>query len=321
VDGFADGLYGASGNAVGPRGYLWQSSFHGNYVSRVSRTGEAEMWVDEGLSGPVGIAVDPDGTLYVNNCSAGTISRIGPDRVAKTFAESELLACPNGITFDDRGDLYVVNFNNTLVVRITPDGEASRFADLPGAGGNGHITFARGGFFVTTFRGNQVFRLARDGTSRVVAGTGQAGETDGTALSAAFTRPNGIAMDATGKNLWVNDLVSGAGLGVGPSVVTLRRIRLVTLADVLAQVDPEGGVDALRAAYEVYRRERPDDDSTGEAITLAFQWMSGGRVPVPPGPGAGPGPSPGPGPAGAGGRRDPAGVTGVAPPQRATEAR
>jgi sugar lactone lactonase YvrE len=278
LEKLADGLYGASGNTVGPRGYLWQSSFHGNYVSRISRTGEVETWVDEGLSGPVGIAADSEGDLYVCNCTGGTISRVGADRVAQTFARSELLACPNGITFDDRGDLYVVSFNNTLVVRITPDGEVSRFAEVPGAGGNGHITFARGGFYVTKLRGHQVFRVGRDGTVRVVAGTGEAGEDDGPALSATLTRPNGIAMDATGKSLWVNDLEVGSGLGVGPSVVTLRRIRLVTLADVLGRVDAEDGVEALRAAYAAYREGRPDDDSTGEAIALAFQWMSTGRV-------------------------------------------
>ena len=41
VELFADGLYGASGNAVGPRGSLFQSSFHGDYVSRISRTNRA----------------------------------------------------------------------------------------------------------------------------------------------------------------------------------------------------------------------------------------------------------------------------------------
>jgi hypothetical protein len=56
VEKFADGLCGASGNAIGPRGYLYQSSFNGNFVSRISRTGEVETWVDEGLAEPVASA-------------------------------------------------------------------------------------------------------------------------------------------------------------------------------------------------------------------------------------------------------------------------
>lgn len=278
VTPFASGFYGASGNAVGPRGEVYQSSFNGNYVSRISRTGEAEVYADEGLSGPVGIAVAPDGELFVCNCTDGTIARVGPDRVARRFAGSELLACPNGITFDDRGDLYVVSFNNTLVVRITPEGEVTRFTDIPGAGGNGHITFARGGFYVTKFRGNQVFRVGRDGSVRLLAGTGQPGGADGPALDATFTRPNGVAVSPTGKEIWVNDLLEGAGVGIGPSKVALRRIRVVSLSDVLASVTPEDGVDGVRRVHEAYHAQRPDEDTTADAITLAFQWMSSGRV-------------------------------------------
>jgi sugar lactone lactonase YvrE len=275
---YSDGFYGASGNAVGPKGNLFQSSFNGNYVSRISRTGAAETYATEGLSGPVGIAVDADGVLYVCNCSAGTISRVGTDGVARTFAESEMMACPNGITFDDRGDLYVVSFNNTLVLRVTPDGAVSRFTDVPGAGGNGHIAFGRGGFYVTKFRGNQVYRVARDGSVRVLAGTGEAGTADGPALTATFTRPNGIAVSPGGKELWVNDLVEGAGVGIGPSVVALRRIRMVSLSDVLAAVGPDEGTDGVRTAHAAYHAQRSGEDTTADAITLAFQWMSSGRV-------------------------------------------
>lgn len=278
LEHFADGMYGTSGIAIGPQGWLYQASFHGNYVSRISRTGDVERWADQGLAGPVGIAVAPAGDLFVCNCRNGTIARVSAERVVSTFAKSELLACPNGITFDDRGDLYVVNFNNTLVLRITPDGAVHRFADVPGAGGNGHIAFVRGGFYITKFRGNQVYRLGRGGSVRVLAGTGEAGESDGPATSATFTRPNGIAADPTGQILWVNDLVTGAGAGVGPSTTTLRRIRLVTLADVLAALPSDAGPDRVRSTYAAYRDARPDEDTTGEAGAVAFQWMSSGRV-------------------------------------------
>jgi sugar lactone lactonase YvrE len=277
VEKFADGLYGASGNAVGPRGYLYQSSFNGNYVSRISRNGDVETWADEGLQGPVGIAAAPDGTLYVVNCSGGSISRIAPDRSVSEFARSELMACPNGITFDDRGDLYVVNFTNTKVLRVTPDGAVEEFADIPGAGGNGHIAFAGGTFFVTKFRGHRVYRLHRDGTHEVVAGTGVAGEDDGPALDATFTRPNGIAVGPEG-DLWVNDLTEGQGLGLGRSVVTMRRIRLVSLTDVLAALDEEAGADAIRRAYRAYHETHEGVDSSAEAIALGYRWLTAGRV-------------------------------------------
>jgi len=275
---FADGLYGSSGIAVGPAGDIYQSSFYGNFVSRISRAGDVETWVDSGLNGPVGVAVAPDGALFVVNCTGGSISRVAPDRGVTEFARHDLMACPNGITFDDRGDLYVVNFNNTKILRVTPDGAVTEFADVPGAGGNGHITFTRGAFFVTKLRGNQVFRVQRNGEYAVLAGTGVAGEGDGPALDATFTRPNGIATGPSGSTLWVNDLSQGQGLGLGVSVVSLRRIRVVALADVLLALGPTAGPDQIRTAYASYHTARKGEDSSAGAIALGYQWLSGGRV-------------------------------------------
>lgn len=278
LEPYADGLYGASGLAVGPRGELYQSSFNGNYLSRIARDGTVETWVDEGLSGPVGIAVGEDGSLYVCNCTAGNIARVAPDRTVSVFSESELFACPNGITFDDRGDLWVVNFNNPHVVRVTPDGTASSVTQIPGAGGNGHIDFGRGGFYVTQFRGNRIFRMERDGSFRAVAGTGQPGEEDGAALDATFTRPNGIAVAGGGSTLWVNDFPSGPVAGAGPTRVVMRRVSLASVGDVLARVTADGGPEALRAAWEAYRTARPDEDLAASAIAQAYAFLSGGRV-------------------------------------------
>ncbi len=274
----ADGLYGSSGNAVGPRGYLYQSSFYGNYISRISRTGEVERWVSDGLNGPVGIAAAPDGTLYVVNCNAGAVARVAPDKTVSEFAKDPRMACPNGITFDDRGDLYVVSFSNSKVLRIDREGKVSEFADVTGAGGNGHITFAGGAFYVTQFRGNQIFRVTRDGTVTPVAGTRVAGTDDGPALEATFTQPNGIAVDPSGTVLWVNDMTSGPGLGRGVSVVSMRRIRLMTLGDLLSQIPSQDGADRVREVYTAYREARPGEETSAAALAQAYSWLSGGRI-------------------------------------------
>ena len=278
VSKFADGFYGASGNAIGPRGNLWQASFNGNYVARIDRTGRVEMWATEGLNGPVGIAAAPTGHLFVVNCTAGNVVRIAPDRTVEELARHELMACPNGITFDDRGDLYVVNFNNTKVLRITLDGEVSEFTDIVGAGGNGHIAFANGAFYVTKNRGNQVFRVQRDGTYSVLAGTGAEGADDGPALEATFRRPNGIGVGPGGTTLWVNDLTSGPGMGLGVSVVSMRRIRLVGLGDVLAALPDDADVDVITEAYHAFHRARAGAATSPTAISVGYQWLTAGRV-------------------------------------------
>ena len=58
----------------------------------------------------------------------------------------------------------------------------------------------------------------------------------------------------------------------------MRRIRLVSLADVLGDVDPETGLDGMAAAYQGYHASRPGEDSTAGAIALAYQWLTAGRI-------------------------------------------
>jgi len=276
VEPFADGLYGSSGNAIGPRGELYQSSFHGSFITRVARDGTAELYIDRGLNGPVGIAVGDAGELFVVNCSGNFVSIVRPDRTVDTLASGALFACPNGITRDDRGDLYVVNFSNTRVIRVTPGGAAEAFADIPGSGGNAHIAFGRNGFYVTKLRGNQVFRLERDGTSRVVAGTGAQGRLDGVATTAQLSQPNGIALSPSGQELWVNELISGNGVGGGAARSALRRIRLVSLSDVLGAAPPDDG--SVEAAYAAYAKARPAEATPALAIGVGYQFLQTGRI-------------------------------------------
>ncbi len=274
---YAGGFYGASGNAIGPAGELYQSSFHGGYISRVARDGSVTTYADSGLTGPVAIAMGELGVLYVVDCSANAVARVDTDHTVHRVADGPLFACPNGITRDDRGDFYVVNFGNTKVIRVTPAGEATVFADIPGTGGNGHIAFGRDGFYVTKYRGHQVFRLERDGSSRVVAGTGTQGHRDGPATEALLSQPNGIAISPSGDELWINELVSGNGVGGGAAHSVLRRIRLIGLTDVLAAAPP--GVEGLTAAYRAYRKARPGEGTTADAIATAYRYLSGQRVP------------------------------------------
>ena len=273
--------YGSSGNAVDRRGDLYQANFNADTITRIRRTGEVEVFASEGLSGPVGLAFDEAGDLFVCNCTGGTISRVTPDGEVSQFAKSPLLACPNGITRDDRGDLYVVSFNGPDVVRITPDGVVHTFARITGAGGNGHIAFARGSLFVTQLRGHAVYRVSRDGSVSLVAGDGTREVRDGPADRARFSFPNGIAADPRGQMLWVNDLV-GPYNGNEPTEIVLRRVRLVTLADVLTGalegVASEDQTRIVRDVYAAYAEAKPGDDTRGDAVRIGYVFLSTRRI-------------------------------------------
>ena len=279
---FATGLYGASGNTLDPMGNLFQANFGGNYVTKIDRHGNQEVYVSEGLNGPVGITLDGDGMLYVNNCRGNTVSKVAPDRTVTPFAESPLFNCPNGITVGPDSNLYVVNFSDEKMLKVTPDGTVSEFATLPG-GGNGHVTVARGDLYATSFRGQRIYRVSLDGEVTLVAGTGQRGEANGPGSEATFSWPNGIATGPTGDRLYVNDYLNRFPPTVAEPPVPLssvRMIKLTSISDVMTQALRSEGIAAMEDAYRAFK-ENPATASLYtevEVNRLGYVLMQQGRL-------------------------------------------
>ncbi len=278
---FVSSMYGASGNAVDSKGVLYQSNFNGNFVARIERDGTVTELAD-GLQGPVGIAVDGNDDLFVTNCSGNSLSKITSDGVVTEFSSDDLYNCPNGITRDGQGNFYVVNFSDQKMLKVTPDGAVSDFAEIPG-GGNGHVTFARGALYATSFRGHQVWKVSLNGTVELLAGTGQVGIQDGPALEATFFLPNGIAANPQGNRLYLNEFrVRPTGTELVPPAPksVLRQIKLASLTDVLVAAQAQDGVAGVERAYRAWK----DDPSTAGLFTelevnaLGYRWMATGQM-------------------------------------------
>jgi DNA-binding beta-propeller fold protein YncE len=222
---FASGLYGASGNAIDGQGNLLQSSYYGNFITKVDRLGHATPIVTTGLLGPVGIAIDrKSGDLYVANCNGNTIAKIGGDGVVSTFAQSDLLRCPNGVAFDRDGVLYVANFRNNQVLKVDSAGHVTPFASVS-AKGLGHLCFKKDRFFVTAFESHEMYEVTLDGAVRRILGTGKRGLVDGTTARARLTYPNGIACDPWAPRLYINEYVNESPEG-RPRRAIVREILL-----------------------------------------------------------------------------------------------
>jgi sugar lactone lactonase YvrE len=252
---FATGFYGASGNAVDARGYLYQSNFYGNYISKVDRFGNHVVYADSGVSGPVGITLDSTGNLYVTNCSANSLSKVTPAGAVSTFSQSTLFNCPNGITRAGDGTIYVVNYGDEKMLRVSPEGSVSEFAALPG-GGNGHVAFVRGALYATSFQGHRIYRVTLDGQVTLLAGTGGRGEQDGAADQATFSWPNGIAAGPQGDRVYVNDFINRfpPTIEVPPIARwSLRQITFETLSTVMVAALQRGGIEAMVAAHQGWK--------------------------------------------------------------------
>lgn len=225
VSTFSTGLGGASGNAIASDGSLYQSNIATSTISRISPTGQVTPFVTAGLTNPVGIATSGD-TLFVANCGANTLSRVVPDGTASPFAQSTLFNCPNGIALGADDAFYVANFGDGNVLRVSRSGVVTVFATIP-TNNLGHITAHDDVLYVVDRGGHKIVRLALDGTSETIAGTGRRGGRNGAALSATLSFPNDIAVSPDGKTLYFNDVdpSTPSGTFLSPSVV--RSLHLV----------------------------------------------------------------------------------------------
>jgi len=218
----ADSIRGSSGNTVDGRGRLLQASFLDNRILAIEPRGGVSVVASEGLNGPVGLTTDEQGRVYVCNCRGNSVARVNRDGRATTLAAGEPFDCPNGITRGPDRASYVVNFNNPYLVRVADDGDVSIVATLP-EGGNAHVAFTRGAFFVTRIASNELYRVTPGGAARRFAGTGSLGAADGPIETATLARPNGIAVSPDGAYLFVNNLI-GPWRGHDPTTIVVRRI-------------------------------------------------------------------------------------------------
>lgn len=222
---FAEGFYGSSGNAVDHQGNLFQSSYYGDFITKIDRTGHTTLFTASGLQGPVGIAIDQaTGELYVANCGGNTIARIGADGVAVTFARGDLLKCPNGVAFDSAGTLYVVNYRDNHMLKIDRGGHVSLFATVS-AKGLGHVCFKKDRFYVTAFESHEIYAVKLNGTVSRVLGNGQRGIVNGSGDSVRLSYPNGIACDPWAPHLYINEFDNDSDEG-SPRRAIVRQIDL-----------------------------------------------------------------------------------------------
>lgn len=152
------------------------------------------------FSGITSIAVNSDGTkLYVIDRWNNRIR--GIDLTANPI-KSFLVTGAGLINTNGSQDNGYQEGNNCGDVRTTGQAACSYFRNPMGL-----VLDPGENFLYVTDTGNNRIRKVRiyDGQTYAVAGTGEAGFADGTASSAKFNKPSTLAIDSTGKTLYVAD--------------------------------------------------------------------------------------------------------------------
>jgi DNA-binding beta-propeller fold protein YncE len=171
-------------------------------------------------------AVAVNGAVYVVDTDNRLIRKVA-DGVVTTFAgngsqatkDGPLLAAsfnfPHSIAFDGATSTFYVTECGGHVVRKIAGGQVTVFAGGGQGFANGPLPLAQfscpagivahqGALVVADYLNNRI-RLIRGGTVTTLAGSGAAGHVDGTAATAQFAGPAGLAYDAAANTLYVAD--------------------------------------------------------------------------------------------------------------------
>ncbi len=202
-----------------------------------------------GLSGPAGITHDTNGNLFVATNANHRIIKILPDGAKQTYVQGSPLFWPTGITIDSSGNLFVANMFSGQIIKITPDKQMTVLATLPAISDQtpdlAYLTWVNNKLYICHFDRHVIYEMnPENGDHHVVAGSGQAGNTDGPALTASFLNPTGIAATPSGDTLFITD-------GTAPN----QRLRMLVLET--ATSSPE-----IQQGGFVFHRLFPDPPST-----------------------------------------------------------
>jgi uncharacterized protein (TIGR03437 family) len=190
---------------------------------------------------PSDAVMDKAGNLYIYDSENLRIRRVTPDGVISTYAGTGVngytgdggpalqaqIELDGKMAVDATGTLYFTDGVDSVVRRITPDGTITTYAGngqlatAPDNGNNGPATMAElglvlggltidsaGNLYVAEDYTNQIRKITPTDVIVPVAGSGTPGLVNGAAVSAQFSSPTGIALDA-GGNLYVADANNG----------------------------------------------------------------------------------------------------------------
>lgn len=196
------------------------------------------------FTSPFGAATDTSGNLYVSDAmdhavwkvdSAGQKTLVagspGIPGSADGVGSAARFRYPGGLAFDPAGNLLVADTGNDTLRRIAPDGTVTTLAGAAGVPGStdavgsaarfnapiGLAVDASGIAYIGDSGNHTLRRMAVDGTVTTYAGlAGKPGFLNGTASTAQFNQPNGVALAPDGT-LYVADYGNSCIRAVSPA--------------------------------------------------------------------------------------------------------
>lgn len=221
---------------------IYVTEYFNHRIRKITPTGVVTTFAGSGTPGsangtgtaasfknPAGICTDASGNIYVADAGNNKIRKITPIGVVSDFAGSGAIGSidatgisasfsnPLDICIDAFGNLYIIDTNNQKIRKITSSGIVTTLAGS-GAPGNANGAGASASFlnpesicidafgdlYIADTGNHKIRKCTSTGVVSDYSGTGVYGNLDGPLLTATFSDPEGIGMDAFG-NLYISD--------------------------------------------------------------------------------------------------------------------
>ena len=210
---FATGFQVTSGNVIDKNGNLFVCDNRAGTVTKIYSDGTKEIYTS-GIGGPIGIDFDSTGdTLYVAGVADGKIYKVLPNGSKILFSQ---VSTASYLTIDDNDNIYVCTFNGGRIYKLSSDGTPIELIQVPQKQIS-YIKYNKNRIYITARSENKIYYYSLlDSSLHWLAGSGIKGDADGSAETAQFNFPNGLAVSPDGSTVYVTD---------GP-LMNLRKIDL-----------------------------------------------------------------------------------------------
>ena len=239
--GTAASFSSPEGVAIDTSGNIFVADTRNAKIRKVTPSGVVTTFTGSGSGGstdgsgtaasfnsPQDLIVDGGGNVFVadsNNFDNHKIRKITSAAVVTTIAGINMaqdgpgtaanFGSPQGVAMDTSGNIFVAD--GSKIRKITPAGVVTTFAGSGSSGSTdgtgtaasfgglgGVASDASGNLFIADTGNNKIRKITPAGVVTTFAGSGGQGRVNGTGTAASFSRPEGVAVDASG-NVFVAD--------------------------------------------------------------------------------------------------------------------